>query len=55
MPNNSLTTTIDQTPFSNSKNSLPAHDVLAITAQSASSKVQDIISIGSRYHIIYNF
>lgn len=47
---NSVTINNDQKSSANVKNGLPDNDQQVITVQS-SSKVQDIISIGSRYYI----
>lgn len=44
-------TTVDQKLSVDDKNGLPNNDIKHLNAQSLSSKVQDIISIGSRYGI----
>lgn len=49
---NSVATTDEQKPLSNEKNGFS--DSQVITVQSSSSKVQDVISIGSRYFVIEN-
>lgn len=51
---NSVTSTIDLVvPFSNNKNDSSADNAQTIAVQSMSSKVQDVISIGSRYCIFF--
>lgn len=46
-----MVTAVDQKQLLNENNGVP--DVQAIPVQSSSFKIQDVISIGSRYHIIF--
>jgi len=47
----SVVNSVDQKPSIDEKNGLPDDDVKDLNIQPLSSKIQDVISIGSRYGI----